>query len=376
MKYIAILAQHALTGVFRDKTAFLWMVIMPAVFIFIFGSAYRSGSDPTLSRARITVVNHDRGELGLRLLKHLSGANIRVDTTLSTATRVLTIPDSFSQCLLDNRKTGLGWEILNNSDPLARTTADLAVKKAVYRLLADLTELDIQGRPVASKSFAALDQRPPLIIVSASYAGKAKVIPIGFSQQVPANLVMFCMLALFIYSGTTLVEERSNGLLRRLGTAPLHFHQLFFGRICGVTATGLLQIGIILVLGRFLFGVNYGSYPLALTAVILLYSVTVAAMGVTLGLLIKTEEKLIAVAIIASMTMAALSGCWFPLEVTPAWFEFSANFIPAGLAIKALNRLISYGQGWEAIWPYLLGLAGFLTGFTALAGIMLKRSVE
>jgi ABC-2 type transport system permease protein len=376
MKYIAILTRHAVATAMRDRTAFLWMVIMPVIFIFIFGSAYRGGSDPTLSRARITIVNHDRGELGLRLLKHLAGANILVDTTLSTATRVLTIPDSFSQCLLHKRKTTLQWHILRDGDMQARATADLAVKKAVYRLLADLTELDMQNRSVTSDGFMALDQRPCLITVASSYAGKAKVIPFGFNQQVPANLVMFCMMSLFIFSGATLVEERSNGMLRRIKTAPLHFHQIFIGRICGVTAVGLLQIGIILLLGRFLFGVNYGSYPLALTAVILVYCVTISAMGVTLGLMIKSEEKLIAVAIIASMTMSALSGCWFPLEITPAWFEFSANFIPAGLAIKALNRLISYGQGWEAIWPYLLGLAGFLTCFTALAGVMLRRSVE
>jgi len=49
---------------------------------------------------------------------------------------------------------------------------------------------------------------------------------------------------------------------------------------------------------------------------------------------------------------------------------------PSGLALKAFNRLISYAQGWEALRPFLLGLAGFLVLFTALSAGAMRRTVE
>ncbi len=380
MNDIALLAWQNIKTVFKDRTAAIWMVAMPLVYIFVFGSAFRSGQDPAAVKAQLVVVNQDQGVLSRRFLHHLRSESILLDTMATypqyNARRVLTIPDSFSRCLAGSRVLTLPLQLRSGGDMDAGAMVELSVQKAAYRLLADLTEIDIHGQSADTASFALLDKRQKLLRVETSYAGRARVIPRGFSQQVPANMVMFTMLALFIYAGTTLVEERNNGMLRRLKIAPLSFYHIFFGRVLGVCGIGVLQIGIIMAMGRFIFSVQFGSYPLALTTLVLLFSATVAGMGIMLGLLIRNEEKLIAVAIVLTLSMAALSGCWFPLEITPRWFEFSANFLPSGLALKAFNRLISYGLGWQAIWPFLLGLAGFLALFTAIAARGMRRSVE
>lgn len=380
MRYILILAWQSIRQVLSDRTAALWMVVMPLVYIFVFGSAFRGGNDPAQSRAYIAVWNQDQGALGQRFMHHLESENLRIDTLTAapapSVLRAVTIPDSFSRRLSQSQPVSISFVLRKGNDMEADAMADLAVKKAQYRLLADLTELAIQEKPVQGPSFLQLDQRQKLILVQTSYAGKSTVIPRGFAQQVPANIVMFTMLSLFIYAGTSLVEERQNGLLRRMLTSPLQFHYLFWGRVAGITCVGLLQSAIILFMGRFFFAVHLGARPLALAAVVLLFSLTVAGMGITLGLLIRNEEKMIATAIIVTIGMSALSGCWFPLEITPRWFEFSANFLPSGLAIKSLNRLISYGYGWKAIWPYLLGLGTFLTGFALLSARLMRRSVN
>ena len=41
--------------------------------------------------------------------------------------------------------------------------------------------------------------------------------------------------------------------------------------------------------------------------------------------------------------MSALGGCWWPLEIVPDTFKTLAHLVPAGWAMDAFHRLISFG---------------------------------
>ena len=152
-----------------------------------------------------------------------------------------------------------------------------------------------------------------------------------------------------------------------------HFYELFFGKLLYVFLVGLIQVAMLLVIGHFVFNVYYGSSPGALAILIIIYCLAIGSIGLCLGFFIKNEEKLLGIAITAALSMAALSGCWWPLEITPIWMQRLANFLPSGLALKAFHQLISYKRGFDAIWPNLLGLAGFAACFMILFARMIVR---
>ena len=102
----------------------------------------------------------------------------------------------------------------------------------------------------------------------------------------------------------------------------------------------------------------------------------VGSIGLCLGFVVKEDEKLIGLSIILVLTMSALSGCWWPAEIMPAWMQNAATVLPSGMAIKAFHQLISFGHGFESIWPYLLGLTGIAVLFSVLFAAVLGRFVK
>ena len=68
-----------------------------------------------------------------------------------------------------------------------------------------------------------------------------------------------------------------------------------------------------------------------------------------------------------------MSGCWWPVEVTPGWMQKAALFLPSGLALKAFHRLISFGDGLKEVLPYILGEAVFAIVLSLIFAFILKK---
>lgn len=377
MKAVWTIAQHTLRIMVKDKTSLIWMLIVPCLYILVFGSAFRHQSDPSQNRATIHVLNHDKGELSERLLKSLESENLNLtihDTIPSyTPLRLLTIPGTFTERLKKVKRDTLLFKVKSDANVEAGMTAELAVRKAAYRVLADVIELKSGLLGYSKRGLENLDSRERLVELESSLAGRHVIIPSGFTAQVPAQIVQFTLLILFIFSGSMLFEEKQNGLLRRTRVAPVSFLQLYLGKLLGAILVGLTQIGILMLVGRFAFGVYFGQTILGLFLLAVSYSAAVGAMGLILGFLIKNGEKLVAIAIISALAMSAFSGCWWPIEITPAWMQKAALFLPSGLALKAFHRLISYGDGFSQVLPYILGQTAFAVVFGAVFAYILVR---
>ncbi len=71
--------------------------------------------------------------------------------------------------------------------------------------------------------------------------------------------------------------------------------------------------------------------------------------------------------VFATMVLAALGGCWWPIEVAPAWMEQLQLFTPTGWTMDALHKLISFDMAWPNALPHLAALiaATFLVGWAA-----------
>ena len=377
MSAVRIIATHSLRILFKDKSALIWMVLMPLLYIFVFGNAFRGESDPSRTRAYLAVYNQDDGYLSRRLFRSLLSENLQIDTLQTLPKkpplRLLTIPDTFTVRLLKGQSVRLSLAIQSDANVAGGMTAEIAVRRAYFRLLADLAELGVTGDSLTLTNLQKLDGRTPLIRVHKEYAGRYKKIPSGFYQQIPANVVMFTMLVLFLYAGHSLVEEKKFGLLRRMRVAPVSMTQIYLGKLVGVTLVGLVQVGILLFFGRFLFSVHYGNAPFALLLLVFAFTIAIASIAISLGMAIRNEEKMTGIAIILALALSALSGCWFPLEIAPRWMNVFANFLPSGLAIKGFHTIISYGYGLNAILPYLAGLILYAAFFIFLSHRYLQR---
>jgi ABC-type multidrug transport system permease subunit len=67
--------------------------------------------------------------------------------------------------------------------------------------------------------------------------------------------------------------------------------------------------------------------------------------------------------------MAALGGCWWPLEMAPPAAKVISLCVPTGWAMQALNQLITFGNGFETVFVPV----AVLLAFGAVANLLAAR---
>ena len=55
-----------------------------------------------------------------------------------------------------------------------------------------------------------------------------------------------------------------------------------------------------------------------------------ASAGLLLGSIAKTEGQASGLGVLLSNLLAALGGCWWPIEITPDWMQFLQKLLPTG----------------------------------------------
>jgi len=88
------------------------------------------------------------------------------------------------------------------------------------------------------------------------------------------------------------------------------------------------------------FGISLGPEPWAL----LLPTAGIVFAGTAFGLIVagaaRSREAVLPVGSIVIVTMAAVGGCWWPIDLEPAWMRRVALALPTTWAMAAFNDLM------------------------------------
>lgn len=162
-------------------------------------------------------------------------------------------------------------------------------------------------------------------------------------------------MALLTGGAAPLVVERREGVLERLAASPLSRWQILLGKWLGRLGLATLQVIYALIMGRLLFGVGYGDHIVAVSVLLLAWSGFCAAAGLIMGVICKTEGQAVGLGVLAGNVLAALGGCWWPIEVTPEVMQQVAACLPTGWTMNGLHAVVHFGAGASAIvLPVLL----------------------
>jgi ABC-type multidrug transport system permease subunit len=179
---------------------------------------------------------------------------------------------------------------------------------------------------------------------------------------------MFTLLVLLTSGSSMLVLERMQGLLRRLASAPMTRSEVVAGKWGGRMVLAILQVGFAVIVGTLVFKMRWGPDIAMIVVVLVSWAAFCASAGLLLGSVAKTEGQASGLGVLVANLLAALGGCWWPIEVTPGWMQSLQNFMPTGWAMDALHKLISFEAGAMAALPQVITLlvASLLIGALAI----------
>jgi ABC-2 type transport system permease protein len=183
---------------------------------------------------------------------------------------------------------------------------------------------------------------------------------------IPGYLVMFVFMAAAT-SAPTIVKERKNNTLERLLSTSVKKESILGGIFTGIAAKGLVQIIIFWVFGILVFHVDMGLSPLAVIVLSILMVIMSSAFALMLATLAGSIRSASSLAVITSLLLAPLGGCWWPSFLYPEWLQNISKITPHAWATSGFNKLMVFGASFGDAVPSMIALLVFTVIFSGIA---------
>jgi len=373
MKRILNIGHTDLRLFLKHKSAYVWLFVVPLAFVYFMGFANRGPGNPFNRTPPVLVENADTNFLSRIFLDELSAENMWLldPTNREAAVRVIRIPADLTANAQQLKPTKLQFLKRDDAGEADAALIEIRLIRGLIALNGHLLEAATQTNysgGITEAHLRAIMAKPNPVTLNATFAGR-RPTPSGFNFSLPGNLVMYLMMNLLIFGGVAVAAERRNGVIKRLMALPVTRGELVMGKIYGLMLLGVVQMLFFLAVGKYLFHVNLGANLPAVALTLVVFTWVAGSLGVLVGSLSVAEDRVVGICVLASLLMAAVGGCWWPLEIGPPALKTIALCTPNGWALLALHQLISFGNGFSAIW----GPLAVLCVFGATANLLAAR---
>ncbi len=154
----------------------------------------------------------------------------------------------------------------------------------------------------------------PVATKDISPPDRAKQVTYQQAQSVAGMTVMMLLFAL-TSCGSVLLSEREDGTLKRLFAQPISRNAVLLGKFLFVMIVGIGQMAVLFTYGEFMFRVGLFRDPVTLVVLSLIWVAAGGAFGIFLASVSRSKKQAESLASLLILMMAALGGCWFPLQM-------------------------------------------------------------
>ena len=230
MKNAIFIAWHDVRYQLRQSGTIVWLFVMPPIFFYFIGTVTTgfSGTIAGASSAAVVVVANEPGflqeQINLRLTENDFVPEWRTEVVADAdgnlPDRVLTFGDNLSDQVVAGGSVAASYE--TSASSISRQYEAIRMQRGLYTVLADVVAAASKSdSPLSAEALSSLNAETRIWQLDVSTAGQRQEIPSGFDQAIPGIVVMFTLLVLLTSGSSMLVIERTQGLLRRLASAPM-----------------------------------------------------------------------------------------------------------------------------------------------------------
>jgi ABC-2 type transport system permease protein len=353
----------------RDRLTFAMMVAIPILQLVLFGFAINSdpkalptvvlsADQSSFSRSFVAALEHTGYFKVVRQVTHESEAEEAL--ALGTAQFVLNIPHNFSR------------ELQRGEHPVLLVEADASDPAATSNAIAALLTLnqsalvrDLEGALGALQPVAA----PFEVRVHRRYN------PEGITQYniVPGLIGTILTMTMVMMTALAMTRERERGTMENLLATPVRPLEVMAGKILPYIVVGYVQVTIILIAAKLLFGVPIVGSLALLSLALIVFIAANLSVGFTFSTLARNQLQAMQMAFFFFLPSILLSGFMFPFRGMPEWAQWIGEVLPLTHFLRILRGILLKGSGAAEIAPNLWPIALFLF---VMAGIALKRYRE
>jgi ABC-2 type transport system permease protein len=336
------LSRAMFRGFLRDRSALIFTILIPVLFLVLFGSIYKSTSAPRVSVlevGKVTLLDEARAAAGGQLGKILS------------VTHSATLSSALSQ--------------------VRKGSYDAAVQQQGSNLVVHYSIADQTTSGIVQAVFTSIVQQADQAAAGQKGGFGLKTEQVEDKSLKPIQYLAPGLLGWAIASGgafgaaITLVGWRQNKLLRRLRLAPVSVASVVLARVGISVVLALVQLAVFLAIATTpYFGLKLTSAWWMSIPVIVCGTLAFMSIGLLVGSFAKTQQAATSIANLIILPMAFLGGAFIPLDYAPAWIRDVSYAMPLRYLVTGMQNVMARGEGPASALPaigILLGLAAVLT---------------
>ena len=344
----------------RDRLTFGMVFGLPVIQILLFGyainthvrnlrAAVADQANTSLSREFVAnigatqVVNYvDQAESAEELEAMLRRGDISIGVF---------IPPDFDRRVVDQTRSAVHI-LVDGSDPTVLGVAN------------QLRNIPVQ--------FAFTPQRQAVgLIETRPYYNPERRTPVNI---VPGLMGVILMMTMMLFTAVAIVREKERGNLELLINTPVSSAELMVGKVTPYVLIGLLQLGLILGVGRLLFDVPVRGSVLDLYIAGTAFIAAKLSLGLLISTAVHTQFQAMQMTVFILMPSILLSGFMFPFDGMPRVAQFIGEVLPTTHFIRLTRGIMLRDAPLLELTPDFLYLAGFtLVAMTVAALRFTKR---
>ncbi len=374
-------AFYKLRMMLADKLFFTAMIAIPLLITVAAGYALRYEK---LNTVPVAVVDEDMSISSSLLVERLSG---KEGISLVTADRerayemledseveqVYIIKEGFERSLEQDDSDGLIEMHSSPSSYSAGFTGEVVAGEAFRIIMAKMAANDVSEKydelgietgdrfreEVEAYADAFWEPEPLMTIDYRELKGDAPEsvdrVSMPATSASSAGLIVAFILFFMLFGSGWLVEERTNGTIRRLAAGRRAVAVSFGGSILALFAAGVLQILLFCAVLKIFFDIVLFNGILSYM-VLLVYLLAVIAVSMFLSSVLKTQAQLQAGAPVIALLTGFAGGCFWNFVEMPEKIRHLSLLTPQGWTLSAVNALLLNPADVSAALPTLLVL--------------------
>lgn len=351
LRRVGAITQKEFTQLSRDRTTFAMIVMIPLIQLMLFGYAINSDVrnipiaivDLSHSIAARVITEEVRVTQVIKIVAHYdTPAEAEAAIVAGKVRAALIFPENLTQRVASGQ-TAAQW-IIDGSDTMV---------SAALLPLRNMPLNTESGTPPGSYR----KNSPTFEMVLFFNPERRSAVNI-----VPGLTAVILTMTMILFTSAALVREREQGNLELLITTPIRPMELMVGKLIPYIAVGIIQVSIILGLGRIVFAVPFEGALLDLAVVTLSFIAASLALGLLISTIASTQLQAMQMTIFILLPSILLSGFMFPYEAMPELAQTISEGLPATHFIRLIRGVFLRG----ATIPDLSGDILWLLGFTAI----------
>lgn len=377
-KVTAEIAKRDLLDLWRAKMLLVFFIIMPLLFMTMFGFIYPptvqvnpySGQIPSpYPNLNLAMIQQDNGQIArtveaqfIQIAESQGIFKVKEITDYSTARNgivrgelsgIVVIPEGFSAA------------IQSDAQATIQVTVDQTNPTVAGAVQSEVTEIfgAIESQISTTYLQQNLDPKvnPTFILqpISITNIPLIQGVPSSFEYLAPSFMALTVITGALNGVSTAISREKEQGTMDGLLVAPIPRQSVILGKIVAQTTRGLIQGFLILGLSMLLFGVVIYGSPITMLLVMVLGVASFIGVGIIMTSLAPEQETAQMMTTLLQFPMMFLSGILFPINQLPVSVQYIGKAFPLYYAADALRKVVILNASVSVITPDLLVLLAY-----------------